>query len=371
MRPNADNEHVKALRDRLEAASRRIGRCVRIMEVCGTHTVTASRSGLRSLMPANVKLISGPGCPVCVTGQAYIDAVVELALEPGVCIATYGDMVRVPGKKGSLEQARAAGASVRVITSALDALELARSEPDVQVVFAAVGFETTAPATADVILRAAEAGVENFSVLAAHKLVLPAMLALLESQDVQIDGFLCPGHVSVIIGSEAYRPIVEQFGRPCVVAGFEPVQMLAGLTEIVEQIAEGRAALTNVYSVAVRREGNPTALGMIRRVFYVAPAVWRAMGLIPNSGLNIQVKYRRFDAAKRFAVQFGAESEPAGCKCGDVIRGLIDPPDCPLFGKGCTPSRPIGPCMVSSEGSCQAFYKYGAAGRYAAGAVVR
>jgi hydrogenase expression/formation protein HypD len=293
-----------------------------------------------------------------VTSQAYIDAVVELVLRGNVTVATYGDMIRVPGKCGSLEQARAMGAAVRVVTSAMDALKLAQAEPSRQVIFAAVGFETTTPPTADVLIRAQRDGVANFSVMAAHKLVVPAMLALLASGVVQIDGFLCPGHVSVIIGSQAYRPVVEQYRKPCVVAGFEPLQMLAGLTEIVEQVDAGEAKLGNVYGTAVRAEGNPAARRLVDEVFQVGDADWRSIGVIPGSGLVLNAKYRKYDACERFGVAFGPDNATPGCKCGDVIRGLIDPYDCPLFGKSCTPQRPIGPCMVSSEGSCQAFYRY-------------
>lgn len=349
---------IPALRERMQRALEKVGRTVRIMEVCGTHTVSASRSGLRSLLPKELKLISGPGCPVCVTSQAYIDATVEMALGGKATIATYGDMIRVPGKKGSLEQARAQGASVRVVTSAMDALRLAKEQPQTQVVFAAVGFETTTPPTADVLIRARHEGVTNFSVLAAHKLVVPAMLALLASGEVQIDGFLCPGHVSVIIGSEAYRPVVQQFAKPCVVAGFEPNQMMAGLTEIAEQVGAGRAELGNVYGAAVRPEGNVAAARIVGEVFEVGDADWRSIGVIAGSGLVLRERYREYDAARRFDVTFGADNAIPGCKCGDVIKGLSDPFDCPLFGKACTPQKPIGPCMVSSEGSCQAYYKY-------------
>ncbi len=354
----ASRQKMQDLRDRLARAAGRLGRTVRVMEVCGTHTVSASRSGLRSLIGDQVKLISGPGCPVCVTSQAYIDAVVDLALTGQATIATYGDMVRVPGKRGSLEQARAMGASVRVVTSAMDALKLARADPARQVVFAAVGFETTTPPTADVLIRAAKDGVPNLSVLAAHKLVVPAMLALLASGEVQLDGFLCPGHVSVIVGCNAYKPVVEQYRKPCVVAGFEPAQMLAGLTEIVEQVASGRAELGNVYGAAVRAEGNAAAARLVDEVFEVGDADWRSIGVIPGSGLVLRSKYRNFDACQRFGVTFGPDTATPGCRCGDVIRGLLDPHDCPLFGTACTPQRPIGPCMVSSEGSCQAYYKY-------------
>ncbi len=354
----ANQHRMQDLRDRLARAVGRVGRTVRVMEVCGTHTVSASRSGLRSLIASQVKLISGPGCPVCVTSQAYIDAVVDLALAGQVTVATYGDMIRVPGRRGSLEQARAMGAFVRVVTSAMDALKLARAEPARQVVFAAVGFETTTPPTADVLIRAAREGVPNLSVLPAHKLVVPAMLALLASGQVQLDGFLCPGHVSVIIGCNAYRPVVEQYRKPCVVAGFEPVQMLAGLTEIVEQVADGRAELGNVYGAAVRGEGNAAGARLVDEVFEVGDADWRSIGVIPGSGLLLRDRYRGFDAAERFGVTFGPDNATPGCRCGDVIRGLSDPYDCPLFGTACTPQRPIGPCMVSSEGSCQAYYKY-------------
>ncbi|HEX2924297.1 MAG TPA: hydrogenase formation protein HypD [Chloroflexota bacterium] len=250
------------------------------------------------------------------------------------------------------------GASVRVVTSARDALKLAQEEPDRQVVFAAVGFETTTPPTADVLIRAEAEGLGNFSVLAAHKLVIPAMLALLASGEVQIDGFLCPGHVSVIIGSDAYRPGVEQYAKPCVVAGFEPLQMMAGLTAIVEQVAKGQACLGNVYGAAVRAEGNAAARWLVGEVFDVGDADWRSIGVIPGSGLVLNAKYRKYDAEERFGVKFGPDNAIAGCRCGDVIKGLKDPFDCPLFGKACTPQKPIGPCMVSSEGSCQAYYKY-------------
>ncbi len=247
---------------------------------------------------------------------------------------------------------------MQVVTSALDALKLAQAQPDSQVVFAGVGFETTAPPTADVLIRAKREGVTNFSVLAAHKLVIPAMLALLASGEVQIDGFLCPGHVSVIIGSEAYQPIVVEYAKPCVVAGFEPVGMLAGLTEIVEQVADGQARIGNVYGAAVREQGNPAAHKLLGEVFEIGDADWRSIGVIPASGLVFNSRYRRYDAARRFGVSVGPDSAIPGCRCGDVIKGLIDPMDCPLFGKACTPQQPIGPCMVSSEGSCQAYYKY-------------
>ncbi|MFH0983815.1 MAG: hydrogenase formation protein HypD [Planctomycetota bacterium] len=340
----------------------RIGRPVGLMEVCGTHTMSVFRNGIRALLPPTLRLISGPGCPVCVTAQRYIDAAIEIATRPEVIVATYGDMLRVPGRRGSLEGQRACGAQVRVVYSIRDALELAIRKPDQTVVFIGVGFETTAPATAAAVREAHARQIDNFCVLPAHKLVVPAMLALLEAGDAPIDGFLCPGHVSVIIGARAYRPVVERYHRPCVVAGFEPGQIMQGLLHLVRQIARGEARLENVYGVAVQDEGNPTALKLMNEVFEVSDAVWRAMGVIPQSGLDIRPKYARFDALKRFGISLGADEDPPGCLCGEVIQGKVSPPECALFGATCTPLRPVGPCMVSSEGTCAAWFKYGSPG---------
>ncbi|GMU21633.1 MAG: hydrogenase formation protein HypD [Phycisphaerae bacterium] len=332
---------------------------VRIMEVCGTHTVSLFRSGVKSLLPENVKLISGPGCPVCVTSQGYIDAACALAGRPEVTVCTYGDMVRVPGRAGSLERQRAQGAQVRVVYSPRDAVSYAQAHPERQVVFLGVGFETTAPATAAAVLEAKRLGLDNFYVLTAHKLVIPAMSALLSAGDVPVDGFLCPGHVSVVIGADAYRPIVEQYGKPCVVAGFEPDQMLRGILHLVSQIARREARLENVYPVAVSSLGNQPALKCLLDTFEPADAVWRAMGTIPSSGLTLRSAYRRFDAAQRFNLVVDEDYDPPGCRCGEVIQGKVEPADCPLFGRTCTPLEPVGPCMVSSEGTCAAWYKYG------------
>lgn len=333
---------------------------MQLMEICGTHTVALFRTGVKSMMPPNVKLVSGPGCPVCVTSSAYMDAACELAGRPGVTICTYGDMVRVPGKKGSLEHARGRGADVMVVYSARDAVAAARQKPARQIVFLAVGFETTTPATAAAVLEAQRDGLENFFILPAHKLVVPALQALLAGQDtVPIDGFLCPGHVSVIIGAGAYRPIAAQYHKPCVVTGFEPIGMLQGILGLIRQVAQGRADVENAYGVAVSEEGNAIAQRMIDQVFQPAPAMWRALGTIPGSGLDLREPYRRFDAFRQFGVTLGEDYEYGGCLCGQVIQGKIDPPACPLFAKRCTPITPIGPCMVSSEGTCAAWYKYG------------
>jgi len=337
----------------------RIGRTVRIMEVCGTHTVAIQRSGLRQLLPKNIKLISGPGCPVCVTPTGYIDALITLAKRGDILIATYGDMVRVPGSSQSLAEARAEGADARVVSSAFQAYELALANPGRNVVFAAVGFETTTPATADILLRAKKAELTNLFALCAHKLVIPAMQALLAGPKCAVDGFLCPGHVSVMLGYKAYEPIAAQFGRPCVVAGFEPRQIIDGIARIVAQIADGTAKVDNVYKAAVGPDRHQKAWEMIERVFMTADAEWRALGSIPQSGLVLNDDYRQFDAARVFDIVIGDSIEPAGCRCGEVIQGLIDPAECALFGKRCTPDDPVGPCMVSSEGACQAWFKYG------------
>jgi hydrogenase expression/formation protein HypD len=349
---------IPHLHEELREQCDRVGRRMQFMEVCGTHTVAIFRSGLRSMLPANLRLVSGPGCPVCVTAQRHIDAAIELAARPDVTIATYGDMIRVPGRRGSLERLRAGGADVRVVNSTKTALQLARDNPGRQVVFLGVGFETTAPATAIVILEAERDHVENFSVLMCHKLVVPAMLALLSGGDVPLDGFLCPGHVSVIIGARAYEPIVTRHRRPCVIAGFEPGQVLRGLTHLVRQVADGRAEVENVYAAVVSEQGNPTALGLFERVFVPEDTAWRAIGVIPQSGLGLAAPYRRFDAVERFELTIGEDDDNPACRCGEVIQGKTEPAECALFGTACTPLHPVGPCMVSSEGTCAAWYKY-------------
>lgn len=353
------NPPTPTLVDRLRQTCEAIGRPLQIMEICGTHTVSLFRSGVKSLLPGSVKMVSGPGCPVCVTSQGYIDAACDLAGRPDVTVCTYGDMVRVPGRTGSLETRRAGGASVLVVYSARDAVRFAEDHPDRQVVFLAVGFETTAPATAAAVLDAHAKGLRNFTVLLGHKLVIPAMATLLSSGDVPIDGFLCPGHVSIVIGAKAYQPIVDVYRRPCVVAGFEPENMLMGILHIAQQIQRGEARLENVYGVAVTHDGNTVAQAWLDRVFEPADTVWRAMGTIAESGLVLREPYARYDALNRFGLTVGPDYDPPGCRCGKVIQGKVEPIECSLFGKVCTPTRPVGPCMVSSEGTCAAWYKYG------------
>jgi hydrogenase expression/formation protein HypD len=342
----------------MDAACEAIGRQINIMEVCGTHTVSIFRSGIRTTLPKQIKLLSGPGCPVCVTDQSYIDIILDLADRPGCFIATYGDMIRVPGKKGSLETRQSSG-NVKIVLSSDDALQLAKDNPDKTVVFAAVGFETTAPATAMAVKQAAEDKVENFCILSGHKLVVPAMHALLSDKNNKIDAFLCPGHVSVIIGYAAFREIVDQYQRPCVVAGFEPMQIIEGLAQICRQLIECRAQAESIYTAVVTEKGNLVAQGVVAEIFEAADGYWRGLGKIPKSSLALREKYSKFDAMKRFGLKETTAQELTGCHCGEVLCGLIDPPQCVLFGNACTPMHPVGPCMVSSEGACAAWFKYG------------
>ena len=351
-------DRVNKAQQSVIAACEALGRQINIMEVCGTHTVSIFRSGIRSILPGNLKLLSGPGCPVCVTDQGYIDAVLELADRDDCIIATYGDMIRVPGKDHSLET-KQANAEVRIVLSSEDALQLAKDNPERTVVFIAVGFETTTPASAVVVQEAAAESIDNFCILSGHKLVVPAMRALLSGKNNDIDAFLCPGHVSVIIGYGAFGEIVEDFGRPCVVAGFEAVQIMEGLSEICGQLSAGKPKLKSMYPAVVTEEGNTAAQRIIEECFEPVDGYWRGLGKIADSTLKLKDKYSRFDAFKRFGISETPTGEQTGCQCGEVLCGLIDPPECSLFGRKCTPQEPVGPCMVSSEGACAAWFKYG------------
>ncbi len=334
---------------------------IALMEVCGTHTVAIRRTGLRSLLPERVRLISGPGCPVCVTPRGVIDTLIALAGRDGVTVATFGDMVRVPGSHSSLEEEKANGANVAVVYYVLEAMDLDMRRPDETICFAAIGFETTAPGTAIALETARNEGLKNFLVLSTHKWIIPAMDVLLADGEVRIDGFLCPGHVSVVIGSRAYEPLARRYRRPCVVAGFTAAQVLLGVAAILRQLAAGEAHVENVYKQAVRPEGNPEALRRISDVFETTEAVWRGLGAIPASGMALRPTYGEFDAVRRLDLNWPPDETGAdehGCRCGDVIRGALEPHECPLFGKACTPAHPVGPCMVSREGSCQTEYKY-------------
>ncbi len=351
-------ERIYKAQTTMDAACEALGRQINIMEVCGTHTVAIFRNGIRSTLPKQLKLLSGPGCPVCVTDQSYIDIVLQMADRDDCIIATYGDMIRVPGKGGSLET-KSTRANVKVVLSSEDALQLAKDNPNKTVVFVAVGFETTAPATAVVVKEAAEQNIDNFCILSGHKLVVPAMRALVSEKNHNIDAFLCPGHVSVIIGYGAFTEVVENFSRPCVVAGFEPIQIIEGLAEICRQLTTGKAELNSVYTAAVTKNGNTTAQKIMAECFEAADGYWRGLGKIEKSTLILRDQYSQFDALKRFNVTEVPAEDTSGCRCGEVLCGLIEPPECGLFKKSCTTETPVGPCMVSSEGACAAWFKYG------------
>ena len=331
-----------------------------IMEVCGTHTMSAARFALKSLLPPQVTLVSGPGCPVCVTDQQDLDGFLALGGEPGIILASFGDMLRVPGTDTSLEKQRAAGADVRVVYSPLDAVELAKEEKGKNVVFFGVGFETTMPAMAVAIRAAAADNLPNFCVFCVHKTMPAALRALLAAAEIKVSGLLCPGHVTTIIGASAYDFIPREFGVPCAVTGFEPVDMLLGVESILRQISQGQAQVDNVYSRAVQVQPNPRAQALLEEVFAAADAKWRGLGIIPGSGVEIREKYRQYDARRRFADILARvpPPPPTACRCGDILRGVMRPSECPLFDKACSPSHPLGPCMVSSEGSCAAVYRY-------------
>ncbi|MDI6814468.1 MAG: hydrogenase formation protein HypD [Dehalococcoidales bacterium] len=334
-------------------------RPVNLMEVCGTHTVAIFKHGIRQFLPEKVNLLSGPGCPVCVTPNADIDKAIALAQNAGVILTTFGDMLKVPGSYSSLHQVKAAGADVRVVYSVLDALRIAQNNPHKSVVFFGVGFETTAPTTASAILEAERLGIDNFFFLSVHKLIPPAMRALLDSNEVHIDGFICPGHVSTIIGSQAYEFIPIFYRVPCVIAGFEPLDILQAIDMLLEQIGAEKPRVEIQYRRAVRWEGNPVALRQMNTVFEVTESTWRGIGLIPWSGLRLCQGYERFDAERAFKIVSRPPKEAKGCRCGDILRGSCTPPDCHLFAKACRPEHPVGPCMVSTEGTCSAWYLYG------------
>ena len=335
---------------------------LRLMEVCGTHTMAIAKAGLRQLLPAHVKLISGPGCPVCVTPSGAMDAVLAFAGTPGVTLCTYGDLLRVPGtaRGDNLLARRAKGASVRAVYSAMDALDIARENPAQQVVFLAVGFETTAPGTAVCIAAAREQGIKNFSVLSLMKTTEPAIRAILADEGCRVGGLICPGHVAAVTGSEAFAFLPQEYGLPAVVAGFEGEDVIRAVYELCAMRAQGKPGLVNAYTRVVRPQGNPVAQQMLHQVFETKDDVWRGLGAIAHSGLAIRREYAEFDAAKRFGIEgLDRDAEKAnGCRCGDILRGAMEPAACPLFGRVCAPGNPVGPCMVSGEGACAAAYKY-------------
>lgn len=334
---------------------------VRLMEICGTHTMAIARSGIRSILPKGVTLLSGPGCPVCVTPANVIDMILDLSAQPGILIASYGDLLRVPGSRqgDSLLARRASGANVASVYSPADAVRIAREHPETEVIFLGVGFETTAPGTAACITEAASENLSNFSVLCMLKKTEPALRTLIEADDFSVDGFLCPGHVAAIIGSESFLFLPKEYHLPGIVSGFEAGDLLYSILQLTEMIAEKAPALRNEYTRLVRPNGNPAALALMEQVFTSAPSDWRGLGHIAASGFAIREKYARWDAAKKFSLSPGPAVEIPGCRCAQVIRGVLAPSDCPLFGKVCTPDNPVGPCMVSGEGACAAAHAYG------------
>ena len=333
---------------------------IKLMEFCGGHTVAIFKQGIRQLLPKTIEMLSGPGCPVCVTANSDLDKAIALAHLPNVIITTFGDMLRVPGSYSSLQLAKAEGSDVRVVYSAQDAVFIAKDNPDKSVIFIGIGFETTAPTIAASIQQAEQEGIDNYYVLSLHKLCPPIMKALLDLGEVRLDGIICPGHVSAIIGSHPYKFIPDDYGIACVVSGFEPLDILLSVDRLVNQIETEQPNVEIAYRRGVKPEGNQPALKLMDTVFEVSTANWRGIGPVSSSGLRLNQKYQRFDAENSFDIDPGPSREPEGCICGSILRGVSTPPECKLFGKACTPVRPVGPCMVSSEGSCATYYHYGA-----------
>jgi len=337
-------------------------RTLTLMEVCGTHTVSLFRSGLRRIFPGQLRLLSGPGCPVCVTPNAYLDRAAALCRRPGTIVATFGDMFRVPGSSSSLEKEKAAGGDIRMVYSAIEAVRIAREEPGKTVVLLGVGFETTAPSVAASVLAAAQEGLSNFFVLGGHKTVPAALRALVADRSSKLDGFLLPGHVCTITGTGPFRFLAEELGMPGVVAGFEPLDIARAVRALARQAAGGAARVEVQYDRSVRPEGNPRALELLDRVFEPCDSVWRGIGTIAGSGLALRREFAGMDAWTRLPVEVEEEKTHPGCICGSILKGVKAPPECGLFGKQCTPRTPVGACMVSSEGTCAAYHKYGGHG---------
>jgi len=354
-----DPEVARALLAQIERTVSGYQGSITLMEVCGTHTMAIYQHGIRALLPEQIRLISGPGCPVCVTPVNYVDRAVALARRPETIITTFGDMVRVPGSSSSLLHEQAKGAQIKIVYSPLDAVAIAARNPDKQIVFLGVGFETTTPTVAGAILAAEQQGLSNFSVLGSHKTMPAPMAALTNDPELQFDGYLCPAHVSAIIGANAYQPIVDACKVPCVVTGFEPLDMLRGVLMLTRQVVEGRAEVENEYSRVVKQDGNPKARQVLATVFEPSDARWRGIGVIPDSGLQIRADYADFNAEAKLPVEVEEPIEHQGCLCGEILKGKVRPGECPLFRQVCTPEDPVGACMVSSEGTCAAEYKYG------------
>ena len=350
-------EYAGALAKRIHQAAEGLAP-LKFMEVCGSHPMAIARYGIRKLLPSNITLISGPGCPVCVTANHYLDKAIALSQQPDMMIVTFGDMMRVPGSSSSLEKERSKGSDIRIVYSTLDAVTLAEKNPEKNVIFLGVGFETTAPTIAASILQAHKRGLKNYSVLCAHKTMPKPMEAIASGEKVEIQGFICPAHVSTIIGSRPYEFLVKNYNKACVIAGFEPLDILEAVKMMVDQIRSGRPAIEIQYSRVTTIEGNQNALELMDRVFETADTEWRGLGIIPDSGLMIKKEFARFDSDQLFNVEVEPTREAKGCICGEVMQGISMPKECKLFSTVCTPEDPVGACMVSSEGSCAAAYKY-------------
>ncbi|MFC4586245.1 hydrogenase formation protein HypD [Sphaerisporangium corydalis] len=354
-----DADKARALAARI-AALCEPGRTYKFMEVCGGHTHTIYKHGLEDHLPPAVTLVHGPGCPVCVIPMGRVDDAISIAERPGVIMTSFGDMMRVPGGRGTFLDAMARGADIRMVYSPLDALKIARENPDKKVVFLAIGFETTAPSTAMTVLRAKSEGIANFSVFCNHVTIIPAIKAILDSPDLRLDGFIGPGHVSTVIGCRPYAFIARDYGKPLVVAGFEPLDVLQSVYQNLVQLAEGRVAVENQYARVVPWDGNPKALAVINEVMEPRPHFeWRGLGFISDSALRVREAYAAFDAERIFQIPGGRVADPQACQCGEVLKGVLKPWECKVFGTACTPETPIGTCMVSSEGACAAYYNFG------------
>ncbi|MBM7647458.1 hydrogenase expression/formation protein HypD [Bacillus ectoiniformans] len=348
---------LKAVKELAETFKKETGRRPVLMEVCGSHTMAFAKTGIKASLKDHIELIAGPGCPVCVTDQKSIDAMIQLSDGANRILCTFGDMMRVPGSKRSLMKAKTEGKDIRVVYSPLDSVRIAKENPDKEVIFLGIGFETTIPILVLAIQEAERMQLNNYTVWMTTKLVEPVLRTLLDSGDIQLDGFLLPGHVSVVIGSQRYQFLAEEYGMPGVITGFEPVQLLSGVYKVLRLLLEKKVDILNDYTYVVKEEGNLIAQGLLEKYLEPHDESWRGIGIIPNSGLVLKEEFEQFDAKKKFQVSAG-EPRKTKCRCGEIIRGLIKPEACVLFNKGCTPSQPIGPCMVSAEGTCAAHYQY-------------
>jgi hydrogenase expression/formation protein HypD len=353
-------QKAQALQKEIEKLSRQIDKHLKIMEVCGGHTHSIFKYGIEEILPDNIELIHGPGCPVCVMPRGRIDDAIALCQHPNIIFTTFGDAMRVPGSQTSLLQAKAKGADIRMVYSPLDSLQIAKANPHKEIVFFGLGFETTAPSTAFTILQAAAENITNFSMFSNHVLVIPALQALLDNPDLQLDGFVGPGHVSMVIGTDPYQFIAQEYRKPIVISGFEPLDIFQSIWMLLKQIVNKRCQVENQYNRLVEPAGNKNALAAMNKVFAVREKFeWRGLGEIPNSGLKIRDEYAQFDAEVKFTLPNLKVADHKACQCGEILKGVLKPWQCKVFGTACTPETPIGTCMVSSEGACAAYYKYG------------